>query len=126
MTDQAIISTFKQGNRTYEQRLNDCGKLACRKCGGPDRRKPSHGPYWYLCISIRRSWTRLYLGKECDTTRFVDAAGGIDWEAVKEHRARKMSTIAHRPPTNRLERPLGEQTTLSDTYDPTSPPRSSS
>jgi hypothetical protein len=88
---------FKQGGRTYESRLNDCGNLKCRRCGGAGPRHPSHGPYWYLCVCINSKWVRIYLGKQLDTARFVDQVGGIDWEAVKQFRARKSTIVVPNP-----------------------------
>jgi len=92
-----VLATLRQGGRTYEQRLNDCGKANCRKCGGDGARQASHGPYWYLCVLLRHKWVRIYLGKELDTARFVDATGEVDWEAVKAWKVRKATTVVPVP-----------------------------
>jgi len=91
---QATVAAFEVAGRHYEARLNDCGKINCRKCGGAGRRHPSHGPYWYLCVMSRGSWRRIYLGKDLDTTKYVDPTGHIDWAAVRNKRARKNTTEA--------------------------------
>jgi hypothetical protein len=115
-----VLSTFKQAGRTYEQRLTDCGKPNCLRCGGSGPRVASHGPYWYLCVLMNHHWVRIYLGRELDTKRYIAPDGQIDWEALKIWRARKITTIAHRPQKNRMERPFGEETSLPD--DSPSPP----
>ena len=113
--DNATMHIFKQGGRTYESRLNDCGKVNCLKCGGEGQRHPSHGPYWYLCLNVRGAWVRIYLGKDLDTKRYVTPDGQIDWEAVKTFRARKMTTVAHRPSKTIYPDAYEEQTTSPDT-----------
>ena len=61
----ATVTTFKQGNRTYEQKYVDCGKHNCGSCNTATGRYPSHGPYWYLCVPKNGRWYRIYLGKNC-------------------------------------------------------------
>jgi len=95
--DPATLTIFKQGGRTYESRLNDCGKINCQKCGGDGTRAPSHGPYWYLCVNMRGKWVRIYLGKELDTKKYVTPEGQIDWEALKEFRVRKTTIVVPNP-----------------------------
>lgn len=96
--DRSSESMIKQslvvGTRTYEQRYNRCGKRNCRTCYhrpadycGP----PGHGPYWYLCITFNGRWRRLYIGKELDTAKFIQADGSIDWVAFKNRATRKDS-----------------------------------
>lgn len=104
----ATVAAFSVGSRHYESRLNDCGKVNCRQCGGTGRRHPSHGPYWYLCVMARGSWRRIYLGKELDTTKYVAPDGSIDWAAVRAKRRRKNTVEA----TNR---DVPGQTTIYDT-----------
>lgn len=92
LSTKATVNAFSIGSRHYEQRYNDCGKKNCRKCGGSGPRRPSHGPYWYLCVLAKGAWRRIYLGKELDTTRFVGEDGKVDWQQVKEKRILKTYT----------------------------------
>ncbi|MBA7695814.1 hypothetical protein ES703_104453 [subsurface metagenome] len=92
LSTKATVNAFSIGSRHYEQRFNDCGKINCNKCGGSGPRHPSHGPYWYLCVLAKGAWRRIYLGKELDTTRFVNDDGTIDWAAVKQKRILKTYT----------------------------------
>lgn len=85
----ATVTTFKQGNRTYEQKYVDCGKDNCTMCNTASGRYPSHGPYWYLCIPKNGKWYRIYLGKECDTQRFLKPDGSINWHEVQQRRHKK-------------------------------------
>lgn len=91
-SDSMIQQTIVVGNRTYEYRYNRCGKKNCHVCyhrqadySGP----PGHGPYWYLCVTHRGRWRRLYIGKELDTQKFVLPNGSIDWEAYRNRATRK-------------------------------------
>lgn len=84
-----VIGAFVHSGRHYEQRLVDCGKIACTKCGGDGARHPSHGPYWYLCVSRGKRWTRLYIGKELDTRKFIGPDGSVDWSRVANRRGRR-------------------------------------
>lgn len=88
-TTRATIAAFEIGPRHYESRLNDCGKANCKRCGGTGKRHPSHGPYWYMCVMSRGSWRRVYLGKELDTTKYVNGNGTVDWDAVRKKRRSK-------------------------------------
>lgn len=92
-----VISTIKVGRRTYEQRLNLCGKGNCKTCYPPlgeEHGRPGHGPYWYLCCMRGRRWVRVYIGKVLNTELYVGADGGVDWDQLrreKAERARKKS-----------------------------------
>lgn len=86
----ATVTTFKEGDRTYERKYVDCGKDNCSYCNTDLGRIPSHGPYWYLCVPKNGVWYRIYLGKELDTKRFVRDNGTIDWPAVKARRRKKL------------------------------------
>lgn len=88
-TKSAIVSAFQTNGRHYESRLVNCGKVNCQKCGGSGPRHPSHGPYWYLCITHNGRWYRIYLGKDLDTTRFVTDRGNVDWPAIRAKRNSK-------------------------------------
>lgn len=84
-----IVKTIVVGIRTYECRYNRCGKKNCRVCYhrspeycGP----PGHGPYWYLCITQKGRWRRLYIGKELDTAKFIKPDGAVDWTWYKMRR----------------------------------------
>ena len=90
----AVRANFTHEGRVYESRLVLCGKRNCTKCfppGGMPR--PSHGPYWYLCGQRRGRWSRLYLGRQLDTQKFVAADGSIDWDNAK-----RPHSIPGRPP----------------------------
>lgn len=90
-SSSAIVTVFRQGRRTYERRYVDCGKQNCRRCTTPTGRVASHGPYWYLCFARKGKWFRVYLGKVLDTSRFITAAGDIDWNAIRHRRRKKPS-----------------------------------
>lgn len=80
MTEQAkpsLVSRFKDGHLTYEQRFVDCGNPKCSKCGEPGQRRPSHGPYWYLCAPVKGLWVRLYVGKVLDLTKHRTDSGTL-------------------------------------------------
>lgn len=91
---QATVTMFKEGHRTYERRYVDCGKDNCQRCNRPGGRLPSHGPYWYLCVPRKGKWFRIYLGKQLDTTKFVDKNGNIEWDLVKHAKARRAANVA--------------------------------
>jgi len=73
----AVISTFKDGRFTYEQRWVDCGSKKCKRCSGDGGRTPSHGPYWYLCHSVGCRWVRSYIGKVLDLKKHRDENGNF-------------------------------------------------
>lgn len=79
-----VIATVTVNGRSYEQALGDCGKPRCTRCNPPTGRAPSHGPYWYLLGYRNGGRSRIYLGKELDTTRYASPSGGIDWTAVDQ------------------------------------------
>lgn len=84
-----LVDSFRQGRRHYEHRLVNCGKQNCGNCNPPGKTSaPSHGPYWYLCAQRRGRWRRVYLGKNLDTTRYIDKDGFVDWDALARRRAR--------------------------------------
>jgi len=86
-----IVDTVETGGRTYELRMNRCGKRACSSCSAalnPPGRRLGHGPYWYLVAYAGSKVVRLYIGKELDTTLYVRPGGGIDWRWYRERGAR--------------------------------------
>lgn len=99
-----IVRTIPVANRTYEQRFNLCHRKNCHTCYGrqPDYAgPPGHGPYWYLCVTIRHRWTRIYIGKELDTTKYVLPDGSIDWATLaqrKKDRLKRTRGAARRRP----------------------------
>lgn len=93
---------------TYESKLVDCGKSACRRCNPGGARCPSHGPYWYLCYTYQARTCRVYLGKDLDTARFRGPDGELDLDLVRAaHRQPKLAP----PPAPRPATP-GEPTVL--------------
>lgn len=91
-----LISRFRVGNHTYERCLVDCGKKNCSRCRPPDGRRPSHGPYWYLCFVYKGKWRRIYIGKNLSTTLFIDSDGRVDWTAIVASRSKEI-TKAYAP-----------------------------
>lgn len=89
---RSVFAAFKIGIRSYESKLNDCGKINCQRCGGDGPRHASHGPYWYLCFPRKNKWYRIYLGKELDTTKFITADGNLDWEALRRRKSVRQAT----------------------------------
>lgn len=83
----ALVNSFTHQGRHYEQRLVNCGKPNCSRCSPPGHvSRPSHGPYWYLCAQRGKRWRRVYIGKELDTTKYVDIDGHPDWPAITRRR----------------------------------------
>lgn len=78
---KAVVESFRFHGRIYELRRNSCGKSNCTVCDG---NRPAHGPYWYVCISRRGRWRRVYIGKELDTSKFVNAAGVLEVPLAKD------------------------------------------
>lgn len=86
----ATLTSFRVGSRTYERRYVDCGKEGCHRCNRGHYRRPTHGPYWYLCFAQKGSWIRIYQGKELDTTKFVTADGRIDFAAIRARKTKQL------------------------------------
>jgi len=85
-----VLQVVHVGDRTYEHRLNRCGKRNCTICYPPDGSgpvRPGHGPYWYLCLPWRKKWLRIYIGKNLDTARFALPDGSTDWGAIKAYKS---------------------------------------
>lgn len=88
-SNRTVVSgSFTHRGRHYEQRYVDCGKVNCQRCGGAGARHASHGPYWYLCVPRGRRWTRIYIGKELDTTKYIGPGGSVDWSKLHHRRGR--------------------------------------
>jgi hypothetical protein len=84
-----VIDRIDIGLRTYELKYTLCHRRNCATCYGRQPEydgPPGHGPYWYMCVPHGRLWTRIYIGKELDTHKYVLADGTIDWAAVKARR----------------------------------------
>ena len=71
---KAVVESFKFKGRVYELRLNSCGKQNCHTCLG---NIPKHGPYWYLCVPWGGKWRRIYIGKDLDTTKYIEPDGKV-------------------------------------------------
>ena len=92
-----VIQRVVVGLRTYECRYTLCHKPTCKTCYGRQEDyigPPGHGPYWYLCVTTGRRWTRVYIGKTLDTTRFIRPDGEIDWPQIKERRRARINARA--------------------------------
>lgn len=87
------LQTVKCGCRIYELRLNRCGKPKCRVCyppGGAGDGMPGHGPYWYMQVTQGALFRRFYIGKDLDTSKYVNADGQPDWaEYLRTKQARR-------------------------------------
>lgn len=84
-----LVHTFQSGPATYEQKFQKCRKPECwcQHPQAPDYAGPhGHGPYWYLCFRHMKGWTRIYLGKNLDTTRFRNPDGSINFAEVQARR----------------------------------------
>lgn len=86
---KGTVAIVRHEGRSYEQRLIDCRKPSCKRCGTSPTRTPSHGPYWYLCAQTKAGWRRLYLGKSLNTQLYIRESGAIDWPAYAADRRRK-------------------------------------
>ena len=85
-----LVRSLPVGLRTYEQRYTRCHKPSCSVCqsqSGPIKGTIGHGPYWYLCFRHGKGWTRIYLGKNLDTAKFVLPDGSIDFALILARRA---------------------------------------
>jgi len=84
-----VVQRLEVGLRTYENRYTLCHRRNCSVCYGRQEDyvgPPGHGPYWYLCVTTGRQWTRIYIGKTLDTSRFILPDGSIDWAQIRERR----------------------------------------
>lgn len=82
-----VTAAFRAQGRSYEQRRVNCGKPNCGKCNPPGGdSRPSHGPYWYLCVRRNHRWRRVYLGKELDTQKYIDNDGNVDFDQICHRR----------------------------------------
>lgn len=77
-----LVQNLCVGIRTYELRFVDCGRSNCTRCTQVEGRRPSHGPYWYLCVTRGKRWRRVYIGKDLHTDKFISPDGSIDWGAI--------------------------------------------
>lgn len=87
---QAVVQSFPFHGRIYELRKNSCGRKNCATCGGS---RPAHGPYWYMCISRKGKWRRIYIGKDLDTTKFITADGKIKLPVKQSLRAEETPPV---------------------------------
>lgn len=61
-----VVEVRSESEGVYQRELVKCGKAKCGRC----RRKPAHGPYWYLYQWQPSTRTRegrlrsVYVGKE--------------------------------------------------------------
>lgn len=97
------VRTIKERGVVYEQRFNTCGKKNCARCNGTAETVLGHGPYWYFCITLRGKWFRIYMGKNLDTSKYRDAEGEPDWNAIRARRKGRRShpaTEDHTPPAD--------------------------
>lgn len=88
---KAVVESFKFKGRIYELRRNACGKRNCNTCSGTI---PRHGPYWYLCTPWGGKWRRIYIGKDLDTTKFIDKDGNVDKEKMGKGSQRPQAALS--------------------------------
>jgi len=81
-----IVGSFDDGPVRYERRLTNCGKTNCSTCHVGGVKLVAHGPYWYLCTRTRAGWTRIYIGRELDTTKYRTKDKRVDWQALMQKR----------------------------------------
>jgi len=77
-----VSQRLRSRGYTYELLWVNCGKPACRSCNGESRAVDlprGHGPYWYLLAPCRGRPRRLYIGKNLDTSKFINPDGSICW-----------------------------------------------
>jgi len=92
--ESMVVQRLEIGIRTYENRYTLCHRPNCTVCYGRQEDyvgPPGHGPYWYLCVTTGRRWTRIYIGKVLDTNRFILPDGSIDWPQVKTRRQARVA-----------------------------------
>lgn len=90
------VHTIKDRGAVYEQRFNTCGKANCKRCNEALDTIVGHGPYWYLCMTYKGRWVRLYLGVTLDTSRYRLPDGSLDWVTIAAERREKKEAAAAR------------------------------
>jgi hypothetical protein len=60
--NRVVIEERRTPTTTLRLELVNCGKGACKGCGGGSR--PSHGPYWYAYWKDKGRTRSRYIGKE--------------------------------------------------------------
>jgi hypothetical protein len=60
--NRVVVEERKTPTATLRRELVNCGKGACKSCGGGSR--PSHGPYWYAYWKEDGRTRSKYIGKE--------------------------------------------------------------
>lgn len=106
-TTPATRQLITVGGIQYEEKLVNCGRRTCTNCF-PDadrfpigteyngRRRPTHGPYWYMILRVRSGGLiRVYLGKDLDTKAYRLENGDPDWKTIMARRdARRRRRVA--------------------------------
>lgn len=92
------LTTLKHEDRgvIYEGRFNTCGKSNCKRCNPATGPVTGHGPYYYLCKTIRGKWFRQYLGRTLDTSKYRLPDGELDWVTISAERRAKREKRAAR------------------------------
>ena len=118
----STVQSLRVNGATYESRLVCCYKPGCRSCNVDGQHVPSHGPYWYLCFTLKGKTKRRYLGKHLDTARFRNSAGLIDIDLVTSTQAdRLLRTIQDAQDPAHETRPV-DPPNAGDPHTPTPPP----
>lgn len=60
--NRVVVEERRTPTATLRLELVNCGKGACKSCGGG--RRPSHGPYWYAYWKEKGRTRTRYIGKE--------------------------------------------------------------
>lgn len=97
-----VANIVTVADRRYEQRFQQCHKINCSVCNGtisPNDQPQGHGPYWYLCFTLKGEWKRIYIGKNLDTQKFINADGSLDFAAIEARRTARQGPAEPLPLT---------------------------
>jgi len=118
----STVQSLRVNGATYESRLVCCYKPGCRSCNVDGQHVPSHGPYWYLCFTLKGKTKRRYLGKHLDTSRFRDSNGLIDIGLVTSAQPRRLLRTLTKKDAQDPDPPFLRPADAGDSHTPTPPP----
>jgi hypothetical protein len=73
--NRAVVEERRTPTATLRLELVNCGKSACKTCGG---RRPAHGPYWYAYWKENRRTRSHYIGKDTARRMILNSAPAGD------------------------------------------------